>query len=302
MAASVNLQFRSPPGIWGNYLRVVAARKPRYMPAGAQVPRIEASLAPIRPDPQRLQRYAAVCGLPHADVVPIAWPHMLAIGMHLSMLASPAFPVSVLGVVHVRNRIVREQAQDPALPMALRSWIEGHRDTERGQEFDLETEATVDGAVTWRETCTFLARAQRMTGARQLVVERAREREREREEAADPTPVRVTRFSAPAGLGRRYAAVSGDYNPIHLGDLLARPFGFPKAIAHGMWSLARCAAEVGETQARGRTTLDVVFRMPVYLPAELTLESRATQGRASFTLKDPGGKAHLTGELRTASA
>ena len=43
-------------------------------------------------------------------------------------------------------------------------------------------------------------------------------------------------------LGRRYAAISGDYNPIHLGALSAKLFGFKQAIAHGMWSKARCLA------------------------------------------------------------
>lgn len=302
MTAGLKLEFGTPPGIWSQYFRVVAARKPRYMPSDVHVPRIEATLAPMRPDPGQLQRYAEICGLARVDAVPIAYPHMLATGMHLAMLSSQAFPVSVLGVVHVQNHIEREHAQDPARPIALRSWLEGYRDTERGQEFDLETEGAVDGVVTWRETCTFLARTQRRTSARALVAERAREREREREAAADPTPVRVSRFTAPAGLGRRYASISGDYNPIHLGDLAARPFGFRRAIAHGMWSLARCAAELGETGAGGHTTLDVVFRTPVYLPSDLTLESRKSASGVSFALKDLGGRAHLTGDLRTASA
>ena len=105
------------------------------------------------------------------------------------------------------------------------------------------------------------------------------------------------------GLGRRDASVSGDYNPIHLADVTARPFGFRKAIAHGMWSLARCAAELGEAGMPGQTTLDVAFRLPVYLPAWVTLESCAATGTVDFALKDSAGhKPYLTGELRTTSA
>jgi len=300
MAASLTLHFASSPGIWGNYTRVVAGRKPRVMPAGATVPRIAATLAPIRIDPERLARYAAICGAPRTDVVPIAFPHMLASGMHLAMLSSHAFPVSVLGLVHLQNRIERLHAQDPAEPMALRSWIEGHRDTELGQEFELETEGVVAGEVIWRETCMFLARGRRAPRPRVLAAERAREREREREAAADSQPLRTSRFVAPAGLGRRYAAVSSDYNPIHLGDLVAKPFGYRKAITHGMWSLARCAAEAGEADARGAVTLDVAFKAPVFMPAELLFESRAAPGSVLFTMKDAASeKPYLSGELRT---
>ena len=303
MAASLTLHFEHPPGIWGNYSRVVTGRKPRAMPPGAMVPRIEATLAPIRIDPGHLARYAAICGVPRTDVVPIAFPHMLASGMHLAMLSSRAFPVSVLGIVHLQNRIVRRHAQDPAQPIALRSWIEGHRDTELGHEFELETEGTAGGEVIWQETCTFLARGARAPRARVLAAERARERERERAAAADSEPLHASRFAAPAGLGRRYAAVSGDYNPIHLGDLVAKPFGFRKAIAHGMWSLARCAAEAGEADVAGPVTLDVAFKTPVFMPADLLFESRAGQGTVLFSMKDASSdKPYLNGELRTAAA
>ena len=296
MGASLTLDFASPPGIWLSYTRVVASRKPSTMRDGQTVPRIEATLAAARPDPAHLARYAALCEVPRTDVVPIAYPHMLASGMHLAMLSSPAFPISVLGLVHVRNLIARERAQDPSEPLALRSRIEGHRDTERGQEFDLETEGRAGDSVVWRETCTFLARARGKRGTRPGV-------ERDRESGTIGGPVTSTSFAAPAGLGRRYASVSGDYNPIHLADFTARPFGFKKAIAHGMWSLARCAAELGETDMAGRTTLDVAFKLPVYLPAWVILESRAGEGGSDFALKDSSGnKPYLTGTLRTAAA
>ena len=53
-------------------------------------------------------------------------------------------------------------------------------------------------------------------------------------------PRRPGRF--PSDLGRRYGSVSGDLNPIHLSDPTAKLFGFPRAIAHGMWTKARCLA------------------------------------------------------------
>lgn len=296
MSAGLTLDFATSPGIWLSYSRVVASRKPSTMRPGESAPRIEATLAATVADAAHLARYAALCEVPRTDVVPIAWPHMLASGMHLAMLSSPAFPISVLGLVHVGNRITRERPIAADEPMALRSWIEGHRDTDRGQEFDLETEGLVGDSVVWRETCTFLAR-RRGKGSVRAGGERAREG------GVGEGPLTSTSFAAPVGLGRRYASISGDYNPIHLADFTARPFGFRRAIAHGMWSLARCAAELGEADMNGRIALDVTFRLPVYLPAWVILESRSGRGGIAFTLKDSAGnKPYLTGELRTATA
>ncbi|MEV5316138.1 MaoC/PaaZ C-terminal domain-containing protein [Streptomyces sp. NPDC052687] len=87
-------------------------------------------------------------------------------------------------------------------------------------------------------------------------------------------------------LGRRYAAVSGDRNPIHLHPLTARLFGFPRPIAHGMWTLARCLAAHGTPDA---VRVRARFLAPVPLPG--TVEFAAEKGR--FALRG-GGRVHLT--------
>lgn len=54
----------------------------------------------------------------------------------------------------------------------------------------------------------------------------------------------VVGLQIPSDMGRLYAAISGDRNPIHLHPLAAKAFGFRTTIVHGMWTLARCLAEV----------------------------------------------------------
>ena len=86
---------------------------------------------------------------------------MLASTLHLAMLAAERFPVALLGLVHVANRIERFGPLDPQAGGELRCWLEGHLETPRGQEFVLHTEWLVAGGTLWRESCTFLARAKR---------------------------------------------------------------------------------------------------------------------------------------------
>ena len=68
-------------------------------------------------------------------------------------------------------------------------------------------------------------------------------------------------------LGRRYASVSGDHNPIHLHALSAKALGFPRAIAHGMWTKARCLASLRLPDA---FAVDVQFKQPILLPSKVT--------------------------------
>jgi acyl dehydratase len=109
----------------------------------------------------------------------------------------------------------------------------------------------------------------------------------------------LTSFAAPASIGRDYAMVSGDWNPIHLSALTAKAFGFPRAIAHGMWTLGRIAAELEARWPKGRTRYDVEFKQPVLLPAWVMLAQRRDGERLSFELRDDAGeRLHLTGSVQ----
>jgi acyl dehydratase len=52
-----------------------------------------------------------------------------------------------------------------------------------------------------------------------------------------------------AGLTKRYAAASGDPNPIHTDEEFARNVGLPGCILHGLYSMAQVARAC--TQAAG---------------------------------------------------
>jgi hypothetical protein len=145
--------------------------------------------------------------------------------------------------------------------------IEGHRDTERGQEFELHTEYVVGGEPRWDETCTFLARRRSAPGAGSTTTV-----VRTPESSPDSQAIKSSSFRAPAGLGRRYGFISGDVNPIHMSDLTARAFGFPRAIAHGMWSLGRLVSDFEASQFDGGCELSVNFKLPIYMPSWLMLQ------------------------------
>ena len=102
----------------------------------------------------------------------------------------------------------------------------------------------------------------------------------------------------PDDLGRRYAAVSGDRNPIHLHALTARPLGFPRAIAHGMWTKARCLAAL-EQRLPSAFTVDVRFRRAILLPATVGFRSVAEDEAIRFWVQDASSdRSHLDGRVQ----
>lgn len=286
MAAPVFLHFTAAPAIAPAYLKILLSRKPAL--AAGSVPRIEAVLDRFAVDSRHLARYRKVCGDRGSTQLPITYPHVLATPLHLAMIACEAFPVSLLGVVHTRNRIVQHRPLHVDDVGDIRAWIEGHRETFRGQEMDLQTQVSVGGEVVWSETSTLLARrADRTRGPR------TREGGLPSLEVPPRQDVTTSTFVVSPHIGRQYARVSGDFNPIHIADIAARFFGFKRAIAHGMWSLARCAAEIGGAAFSEPCTLDVAFKRPIAFSARIVLESWMADRRVGFSLRDsPADGAH----------
>jgi acyl dehydratase len=108
----------------------------------------------------------------------------------------------------------------------------------------------------------------------------------------------IAQVRVPDDIGRRYGAVSGDRNPIHLHSLTARAFGFPKAIAHGMWLEARTLATL-EGRLPDACTVEVAFKTPVFLPSTIAIATdRAKAGWDLDVRNATSGKPHLTGTVR----
>src|SRR5699024_7225693 len=137
-----------------------------------------------------------------------------------------------------------------------------------GTQVDLLGEARVGDDIVWSGRSTYLARGRQPSGTEPsqsgpILPKNA-------EETVQTSPRIGGRPSAlwrlPAGLGRDYAAVSGDVNPIHLWGLTAKAFGFPRAIAHGMWVHARALAAL-EGRLPDAYQVSVDFRKPVLLPS-----------------------------------
>ena len=83
-------------------------------------------------------------------------------------------------------------------------------------------------------------------------------------------------------LVRRFAELSGDYNPIHLDDEFAKNTRFGRRIAHGMLSGAFISAVLGfEFRERKIVYLSqtMKFRAPVFIGDTVTVKATVTKIR-----------------------
>jgi acyl dehydratase len=227
--------------------------------------------------------YAGVCGFPVKDSVPLTYPHMLAFPLHMQAMTSPQFPYPAVGSVHVENVITGHRPIHPGESLAVSVRVSAPRPHPKGTVVDFLSEVRSGGEVVWESSSTYLRRGRPHEDADKGLT-------------FDTTPAGSTEWRLPADLGRRYGAVSGDRNPIHLYPLTAKALGFPRQIAHGMWSLARCAAAL-ENRLPDAVTVEVAFKKPILLPGSVAFghEARPDGGQV-FALTSPkDGAPHLVG-------
>ncbi len=252
---------------------------------GGELPDTAYSLAGVRADPGHLAAYDKVCGFRLGDELPATYPHMLTFPLQVKLMTAGDFPFPLAGSVHVANRITQSRPLSLGDELELRAHVANLRDHPRGRQFDMISEALVGGEVVWTDVSTYLRRGgDTDTGAAEP---------KERREPPEPTAV----WAVPDDIGRRYAEVSGDRNPIHLHKLTAKLFGYRRAIAHGMWTKARCLAAF-EGRLPDAFTVDVRFKTPVLLPSKVGFAATPDGDGWRFELFGArNGKPHLEGTV-----
>ena len=215
-------------------------------------------------DQENLDDYRKICGFADDGKVPATYFSVLSQTLQMNMMVKEPFPFAMLGLVHVDNSVTQYSPIGERETVAMSVTFDNLRDHAQGQQFDFVTIVKSEEEVIWEGTSTYLSRSKKPSS---------------KDKKSAPRPVMVkpevneegvhSIFEVPEDIGRRYAFVSGDFNLIHLHPLSARAFGFPKAIAHGMWSKAKCLALMGELP--DAYTIDVSFKLPIFLPAEVEL-------------------------------
>jgi hypothetical protein len=289
--------LESSPSVLPLYARAAAPLIPGasllpFVPGrGRGIPEVELSLVGVTPDPDSVAAYAKVCGFTLRDALPPTYPHVLAFPLHLAVMADGRFPFGAVGLVHIENRVVQRRpiGLGEALTIHVRpSQLQSHP---RGRIFSLITEIEVEGETVWEGVSTMLRRGRAngaTPGAHQALGEIAPE--------ADAAMEVTAEWRLGGDLGRRYGAVSGDRNPIHMHSLTAKPLGFPRAIAHGMWTKARCLAAL-ESRLPDAFAVDVRFRKPILLPGRVGFASTRDE-EIHFAVRDPKhGTPHLEGRV-----
>lgn len=287
------LNFQNSPSLLSQYTRALFSKGTKGK--RDTLPDVQAWQTGVYSNPKKVAAYAQVCGFQtQNDILPLTYPHILAFPLHMELMLHKDFPLALMGLVHIRNRIVQHRAISLQDKLDICCSFVNAQSTDKGFEFDIRTEISSAGELLWESTSTNLAR---------------KESNKSKNTNARPEPevfASQERWNLAANLGRRYARVSGDSNPIHLFGITAKLFGFKQHIAHGMWSKARLAATLFPLMQSDKVELITEFKLPVFLPSQVELHwndpIEVTPSATEFELRNiKGDKTHIKGSIANLS-
>jgi acyl dehydratase len=210
---------------------------------------------------EHVQMYKDFVGFTNEHCIPLSYFYLLAQRAQLSIMMDRRFTYPVPGLVHMANSMQIISPIDAELPMDLRITATQEPIDQTGRLCIL-FDVVIEQSGTPRISCT--SRYLGKKGSKKDSTKPALQPQLNLE--------KITDWSLPGDTGRRYAALSGDYNPIHLWPWSARLFGFKEPIAHGMYSIAKAQSFIEKSLGDQVTSLEATFIKPTSLPGQVRLE------------------------------
>ncbi|CAM3945635.1 MaoC/PaaZ C-terminal domain-containing protein [Smaragdicoccus niigatensis] len=242
----------------------------------------------LKVDLDNLSDYVKVTDLRLIDALPATYPFTLTTPLVVSLFVGGEFPFPAMGLVHFENVITqyRPLSVRDVLDIAVRA--ENLREHPKGMLFDMVSEITVGGELVWKQVSTMLSQQKTsLSGG---------PKGEKKPDEVPPRPQKALKVTQ--STISRYAAVSGDRNPIHISSIGAKAFGFPSTIAHGMWSAATILQAI-EGKLPDAFVYTVRFNKPVLIPSKINVYADKADGGWDLAVKHPKkGYPHLTATVR----
>lgn len=236
----------------------------------------------------------------------------LTLPMQLNMMVNKGFPFSPMGLVHLANQITVHSLPEQSDSLQLLTRFGRVYIHPKGWLFEVFTFASSTQFKQGlrpqiKATSYYLARVKHASGIDTNAAHRAPQwivGSASAEASKTPPKKESNTLDFSASIGRQYAKVSGDYNPIHLHQVSAKLFGFKKAIAHGMYSKALAISNIAQHEEfyTDRFEINTIFKQAIGLPSQAILSHCKTGNKkCNFTLSSMSShkeRTFLKGSIR----
>ena len=289
MYHATRIELKKLPSVANHTVRSAFSRNTNIR--NPELPNMDAVIYGHVPSKKNVKDYASICGFDtKSEFLPITYPHVAAFKLHMELMLHRTFPLGIMGMVHVANKITQHRGIKLGEALDVRAFFAGSNRTHKGLEVSLRTEIRVGMELVWEGLSTYLAL---------LPSKGIEKKEAEQLLPENPEYSESETWTLPSNLGLKYGPVAGDPNPIHWGVIAAKAFGFKRHLAHGMWTKGRAAASVHKMLGSDAAEIYVEFKRPIFLPAKVELHSGKKDQEIDFEVAATrNDDVHLAGYIK----
>jgi hypothetical protein len=230
----------------------------------------------------------------HSDIVHPGFLHTLGFPLQLKLMLHEDFPFSMLGVIHIANKIELYETVQPSSRLDVCCQLGEIKQLKIGCLFTIETEFFVEKRRVMSASHQYLRRGNKSSKVKVRISHESDWLCADEDKS----------WSLAATLGWQYAKCSQDYNPIHLHSMSAKLLGFKQHIVHGMWMKSRAFSALygaSITKHSGGLSCEVEFKKPLFLPNTILFQQRPRSLDTEFRLTSNDNQQiieHMTGRLK----
>lgn len=226
----------------------------------------------LRPDMQRLEAFNRMFGYAGAYVPSTYW-HTRLFGVRIALAARREFPFPLPGMVHFTDSIRQYEPILPTDALRMECGLGRFLTHEKGTAFETLTKLYRNGHLVWEENTVNLYIGKIRLGETEYVGH----------EFAELQNPLTEELRIPGNMGRKYARISGDFNPIHISTLGAKMFGFKRKLMHGWYGLNHILAQHPE-KMEAPHEIYAAFKRPLLLPGHVLTKQEKTDVQIRFEI------------------
>jgi hypothetical protein len=240
----------------------------------------------IKPDLKKLQAFKQMFGY-KSTFVPSTYWHTRFFGVRILLASDKTFPFPLPGMVHLTDTIKQYENILPTDNLRMECSLGDYLVHEKGTAFETTTKLYRGNELVWEENTVNL----------HIGKTKFANKEYNTYEFPELIQPKAEQLLIPANTGRKYAKISGDFNPIHIHPLGAKLFGFKKSLMHGWYGLNKILSQNQDMMTKPHE-LFVAFKKPLFLPGDVILKQSQTGEGIQFEIADrKEGYPNLKGKL-----
>ena len=262
MKTSIKLIYTKKPSTISSYVKILISRRPGVK-RDDTLPNIHGQWQNLTPDTDNLNRYREACNLRDDGMIPILYPHVLASPLYMNILTHQKFPIPLLGSLHLRNHIIHHRPIRENEIFTMDINLGEKRIVKQGIEFDFTILLSNGRERLWESITTWIQKGKFGNSYTQSPYAGLIQPITDGEKHAESY--------IPKNIGKKFARITGDYNPIHVSRFMAPFFGLKRDVAHAMWVCADAIARLPKLNEHAPRRVDLAFKGPLFLDSTSTI-------------------------------